>query len=831
MLTGFFFFSGLTDTASGQHQHKHIQKGEDHSIVCYYTDDVVERYIPPPKAYTSRLKSGQEAGAQFIFTIENALDSAEVAAACQKAGEIWGSLIHSSIPINVRLIFADQDYGTLASTGTPWPPRLVDDNGYLPRRYYVQSIAEKMYRQNLNGKNPDMTMTFNQNVAWWYGLEENTTPLSRYDFLSTLLHEMAHGLGFFGYFQVDDDGLGYGLGIPTSFDGFFETDAGVMVADTIAFPQPSKDLGDALTSPPIYFNSPIALKELPDETTLPKMYITNPWRGGNSLYHLDLKYDWKLGGRDALMTYAAAKGEAIHDPGPITTYMLYEIGWVHTFIDVDTLKDRETIGEPFTVVARIQGDQGIKENSQKLTYSFNGFQSDQTVNMVPTGNSDEFKANIPVSSTGTTVHYFVQSTDTFNRVYTMPSQAPENFYRFHVGPDNTPPEIIHSPIKYMLALQDSVLVKAEIWDNLGLKETTVEYKINDTDQTPVSLEHDTLADYKGYMRFSEGQIKPNDVIKYRIKAVDASAANHTTYTPESGYHEFSARDVPPFVETYSNDFEGSMDDFESDGFSKHKPGGWSSFGLHTDHPYFAHNRDNTQDEITATLIMPIKLSEVAMHMKFDEIAYIEEGEEGSEFGDWNFWDYVIVEGSKDDGNTWIPFEDGWDCRQKQVWFDEFTKVSNQDGNLSTAVPNQGDMRHHLIDMLAPEEFNGGDIVLIRFRLFSDPYYAGWGWAIDNLEIGPVVSIENHSIVPDAIDIYPNPTNGFVTVRMQLLNEVDALDITLYNLTGQQIFRESFNSPERDFNQYFNLDYLPNGVYLMKLSSGQQSIMKKVILSR
>jgi hypothetical protein len=33
-----------------------------------------------------------------------------------------------------------------------------------------------------------------------------------------------------------------------------------------------------------------------------------------------------------------------------------------------------------------------------------------------------------------------------------------------------------------------------------------------------------------------------------------------------------------------------------------------------------------------------------------------------------------------------------------------------------------------------ENIASGDILLIRFRLYSDPAAVGWGWAIDNLSV-------------------------------------------------------------------------------------------------
>ena len=71
----------------------------------------------------------------------------------------------------------------------------------------------------------------------------------------------------------------------------------------------------------------------------------------------------------------------------------------------------------------------------------------------------------------------------------------------------------------------------------------------------------------------------------------------------------------------------------------------------------------------------------------------------------------------------------------------------------------------------------------------------------------------------------------LTVNMQLMREEASLDISLLDMTGRKIFAESYASPGLSFNQYFELGDLPNGVYLMRFSSGNQSVMKKVILAR
>ncbi|KKM20392.1 hypothetical protein LCGC14_1645920, partial [marine sediment metagenome] len=169
-----------------------------------------------------------------------------------------------------------------------------------------------------------------------------------------------------------------------------------------------------------------------------------------------------------------------------------------------------------------------------------------------------------------------------------------------------------------------------------------------------------------------------------------------------------------------------------------------------------------------------------------------------------------------------------------AWSNDFTDPNKQNpaAYLSTAVPDESQMRQHRVNLFSSSHFEEGDIVLIRFLLVIDPYQSGWGWVIDNIEIKPLVTgTGDISIVSDAIELFPNPTTGILTVNMQLMKEENALNISLLDMTGRQIFTESYASPGLSFSQYFELGDLPNGVYVMKFSSGNQSIMKKVILAR
>jgi hypothetical protein len=827
-----FSLAGFTFYLAGQGKVMKYSWLND-TIVCYAAPGHSDLHIGPPDAYLSRLKSSAAVNAEIniqLIPIPNFF----AAQTAKKAAEIWGSLIHSDVPITIEVKFREmtgEESGVLASTLSDGP-YAVYTNGNLPSRLYKAALAEKLLGRNLNANEPDMLIEFNTGFSWYYK-DDGKPTASQHDFLSVLLHEMAHGLGFSGHFLVFENEGWQTYTIPGVFDHFLwskdpRVGKGDWLLDTLLFPVPSEDLADQLQSPPIYFKGPVT-KQVGGE--YPKMYVPTEYNRGSSIYHLDDSYNpTPIDSTNAMMTFSSPPGEVIHDPGPLTTNMMYDIGWVHTYIDHDTLSDRESLAQPFTVTAMITGDEGILAGTQYLYWTMDGFQSKDSVLMTVTGNPDEFTGDLQVSSLETTVKYYIQTKDNNGRIYTSPPQAPESSHGFFVGEDTKPPVIDHIPIQFMLITNDSMYIQAQITDNLGLAVTQVEYKINEVDQIPVELTKDTLNSYHGYL-FSPGQVNIGDQIKYRIKAVDAAVAQNTTYHPETDYHEFEIEEIPPSRDFYENDFEEGISDFLTTEFFHDKPVGFNSFGLHSEHPYKSPNSDDTYYNFYAQLRIPIRLSSDNSYMSFDEIAYIEPGEEGTVFGDDEFWDYVIIEGSKDDGQTWHEFRDGWDCRANTTWDENYRSGFLPGSNDSQAIPKEEEKQYRLINMLEDPYFQSGDIVLIRFRLLSDPYARGWGWMIDNLRIQGTTAVKDYPMLPEGINIYPVPSTGLLNVSIQMKESVAELQVDIMDLTGRELLSERFNYPDEAFTEQFDISHLPNGVYLIKFTTGDQTIVRKVILAR
>lgn len=227
----------------------------------------------------------------------------------------------------------------------------------------------------------------------------------------------------------------------------------------------------------------------------------------------------------------------------------------------------------------------------------------------------------------------------------------------------------------------------------------------------------------------------------------------------------------PAQAAYANNFNSPGNDFTGSGFSIQNQAGFSDAAIHTAHPH-ANNLN-----ITYTLTIPIIVAASDAYFAYDDVALVEPGDPGTVYGNTNFWDYVVVEGSAD-GFTWVPLEDGYDARFDPDWLNAY----------NTGTPGSAALyRHHEINML--NTFSPGQQVLLRFRLYADAFVTGWGWAIDNLEIQErIVGIGEDYRLPQAFALeqnYPNPFNPATYIKYQLPKDAKVV-LKIYNVLGQEI---------------------------------------------
>lgn len=81
------------------------------------------------------------------------------------------------------------------------------------------------------------------------------------------------------------------------------------------------------------------------------------------------------------------------------------------------------------------------------------------------------------------------------------------------------------------------------------------------------------------------------------------------------------------------------------------------------------------------------------------------------------------------------------------------------------------------------------------------------------------SLSNDSFTENSIKVYPNPTTDYLMV-----NGVEGnANVEIYNVTGQQVFQQAFDSQVR-----LNLD-LASGIYLVKVKQQSKEFTKKIVV--
>ncbi len=304
--------------------------------ILYGTNENANTSIPPPPT----LKLSQHGNylatedPQFIVTYDGFTDEAR--AAFQYAVDIWNSLIRSPVPIRIDASFTDLG-GFEGETIILGGARPADwkSPGSLDL-WFPEALADMRADRDLAAGEPDIITRFNnhEEANWYFGTDRNT-PAGKTDFVSIVLHEIAHGLGFFSFARVEQGSFsrstlsggttgrlrGGNPDLPYIYDFFVENGAKKTI---ISFPDRSFALENQFTSNDLFWNGKKGVEA--NAGIAPHLYTPSSWEQGSSYTHLD-EITFPAGNANSLMTPYYDNQEAVHDPGPIALGMLEDIGW------------------------------------------------------------------------------------------------------------------------------------------------------------------------------------------------------------------------------------------------------------------------------------------------------------------------------------------------------------------------------------------------------------------------------------------------------------------------------------------------------------------------
>jgi hypothetical protein len=150
--------------------------------------------------------------------------------AFQFAADIWGSRLRSNVPIIVGASWQTLNCGTDEASLAEFGPRFMQINfvnAPLQDTFYADALANSLAGIDLNPGVEEISGRLNvslgtagclPNNGWYYGLDGNS-PSNRTDLVSTVLHELGHGLGFTVQFNLATGAkLGVTPGTPFGFN-------------------------------------------------------------------------------------------------------------------------------------------------------------------------------------------------------------------------------------------------------------------------------------------------------------------------------------------------------------------------------------------------------------------------------------------------------------------------------------------------------------------------------------------------------------------------------------------------------------------------------------
>ena len=305
---------------AAQERPRFVRSGAPRTVTLRAGSAITPSYVRP-------MPVPRDAVPRATITVTYSGFTPQAQAAFQFAVDIWASQIISPVPILIDAQFVPLGPGVLGAAG-PWDYVYCTSScaPAVANTWYPVALANKLVAADTLPGEPDIIAQFSSTFPSYYFGTNGAPPGGLYDFVSVVLHELGHGLGFSGLMQYSGGvgSWGFGSGLPSIYDRFTINGSGQSLINTSLFPNPSVALGAQLTSNNIYFDGP---NTRPANGGLAgPLYAPATWAGGSSYSHWN-EASFPPGHPNSLMTPFLNSAEAVHDPGNLTRAMFRDMGW------------------------------------------------------------------------------------------------------------------------------------------------------------------------------------------------------------------------------------------------------------------------------------------------------------------------------------------------------------------------------------------------------------------------------------------------------------------------------------------------------------------------
>lgn len=296
--------------------------------VCGYEND--PRDMDTFKASDTAIPKNEEANITVDYGSGFTPQAQE---AFQRAVDVWRTHISSDVSIRIEASFAEQGENTLASAGPRFLYELTDTDG---NSFLVgDALTDALLGSDQNPGESDIIVNVNSGRSDWH-FGEGEPASNEIDFTTVILHEIGHGLNFLNLTDVSNGQGSWGISGESDAPGILsdrivhEDPPGTFnrILDESIYPNPSSELGDALTSNALFAtgeNTDLAAATSTGPVPA-QLYAPSSYQGGSSIAHFD-ETAYPPGDPNTLMTPQIGFNEVTRVPGPNMCGLLSDLGW------------------------------------------------------------------------------------------------------------------------------------------------------------------------------------------------------------------------------------------------------------------------------------------------------------------------------------------------------------------------------------------------------------------------------------------------------------------------------------------------------------------------
>jgi hypothetical protein len=241
--------------------------------------------------------------------------------AFRHAAGIWADLLTSSVEIQVEAAMDPLGPGVLGQAGPNTVHRNFP-NTPVVQTWYVQALANSFAGMDLDPTTADISAQFSSTFPFYLGLDGSPQP-GEFDFVTVVLHELGHGLGFLSLVNL---ATGAKLqGFDDSYMSFLELH-GANPANYPAMTNAQR-VAASVAGANLHWIGPQVVAASSGLTAgvgpgpHVQMFAPNPAQSGSSVSHFT-----NIINPDQLMEPALPAGVAIHSVG-LAGPLLADIGW------------------------------------------------------------------------------------------------------------------------------------------------------------------------------------------------------------------------------------------------------------------------------------------------------------------------------------------------------------------------------------------------------------------------------------------------------------------------------------------------------------------------